>query len=177
MIAKLGALRTDLGTTGVLALIALAACAGFHIAFIRPMEGESVRLDAALASQPKARPRAPGDIPSLDAPGVRAATFYEFLGSDERMEESLGRLYGIASAAGLELRSADYRLAESKTRLQRYEISLPIQGTYAQLRLFLETALRELPSLSLDRVTLRRKNAGETRIDAELVLTLHRLRR
>lgn len=177
MIAKLTALRSDLGIAGVLPLTALAACAGFHIAFIQPLEDQSVRLDATLASQPKARPRVIADIPAAGAASARAASFYELLENDEPMEDSLGRLYGIAGAAGLELRSADYRLAESKTRLRRYEISLPIQGTYSQLRLFLETALRELPTLSLDRVTLRRKNAGETRVEADLVLTLHRLRR
>lgn len=170
VIEKLKALRKDLGAVGMLALIALAGCAGFHVALIQPLEQESASLAAALDLQPKARAR-----DQVRTPAASAADFYRFLEASERIDESLARLNGIASASGLELRSADYRLGESKTRLERYEISLPVQGTYAQIRLFVEAALRELPSLSLDRATLRRKNAAETRIEAELVLTLHRL--
>lgn len=109
-------------------------------------------------------------------PAARAAEFYKFLDSGERIDQSLARLYGIAGASGVELRSANYRLGEARHRLERYEISLPVQGNYAQIRLFLETALRELPALSLDKASLRRKSAADGRIDAELVLTLHRLR-
>ena len=170
--ARLNALRKDFGVTGALALLTVAACAGFQITFIQPLEREAVRLDAALASQRDGRK----STASAHAPAERAGAIYKLLDTGERIDESLGRLHGIAGAAGLELRSANYRLGESKTRLERYEISLPVQGTYAQIRLFVEAALRELPSLSLDRATLRRKSAADTRIDAELVLTLHRLR-
>jgi len=108
--------------------------------------------------------------------GSRIGEFYRFFETGERIEDSLARISGIAAAAGLQLRAADYRLSDPRAGLERYEISLPVQGTYSQIRLFLETCLRELPTLSLDRTVLRRKSANDARIDAEIVMTLHRLK-
>lgn len=166
-------LASDLGSLGFGCLAVLAACAAFHIAFVAPLEREKARLDTVLletAPRPPARP-----VTRPDA--ARVADFYRFFEHDERIDQSLARLYGIASASGLDLRTAEYRLAETRHRFQRYEISLPVRGSYGQVRLFIESSLRELPTLSLDRANLRRKSAGEHRIEADLVLTLHRLQR
>ena len=78
--------------------------------------------------------------------------------------------------AGLEMRTADYRLAATDGRLARYEITLPLTGTYAQLRSFFAEALDQNPVLSLDQLNLRRKRVNDTVIEAEASLTLHLLR-
>jgi len=52
---------------------------------------------------------------------------------------------------------------------------LPVSGSYTQIRSFLEGALAEIPVLSLDQASFRRKGTNETRIEAEIVLTFHLL--
>jgi Tfp pilus assembly protein PilO len=105
------------------------------------------------------------------------AAFYKFFERPERMEDWLAKLYGVALASGLEFKTGDYRLSESRQRIDRYQISLPVTGTYTQIRSFLENVLTEIPVLSLDQASFRRKATNEGRIDAEIVLTLHLLRK
>jgi hypothetical protein len=174
--AKLLQIRQDLGALGVSAVLVLAGSVSFQLAVVGPLEDKARRLGDQL----EARPRAAAANGMKTIPGAsqtaRVGEFYKFFDNGERIEDSLAKIYGIAGAAGLQLRAAEYRLSEPRARLERYEISLPVQGTYGQIRLFLETCLRELPTLSLDRTVLRRKNANDTRIEADIVLTLHRLR-
>ena len=174
VIARLTALRKELGTVGAGSLCVLSACLAFQLGTVRPLEAKARALDLQLAALP-ARTDGLKLVRSRSPIGAMSA-FYRAFDTGERIDESLARLYGIAGATGLELRTADYRLGESKQRLERYEISLPVSGSYSQIRLFLATALAELPTISLDRAVLRRKNANDTRVDADLVLTLYRLR-
>src|SRR5204863_3118854 len=106
---------------------------------------------------------------------------YAHLEKNEAPTDWLAKLYGIGKATGVELRSATYRspsqendLAEKTgQRIQRYEIVLPVQGSYPQLREFMRRALAEIPLLSLDQVTLKRENRGAGAVQAELKMTLH----
>jgi len=177
VIAKIRQIQRDLGALGMGALVLLAASVSFQLAAVGPLEDKAKRLSEQLEARPRATGATGMKIISPASQPARVAEFYEFFDNGERIEDSLAKIYGIAATAGLQLRAADYRLSEPRARLERYEITLPVQGTYAQIRLFLESCLRELPTLSLDRTVMRRKNANETRIEADIVLTLHRLRR
>jgi hypothetical protein len=59
----------------------------------------------------------------------------------------------------------------------RYEIVLPVAGSYGQIRDFLKRAALEIPVLSIDQVTLKkeeRKGATpQAALQAEMRLTLH----
>jgi len=57
--------------------------------------------------------------------------------------------------------------------MERYEITLPLAGSYAQIRTFLENALIEIPVMSLDQVAFRRERASELQVQAEVRVTLH----
>lgn len=110
--------------------------------------------------------------PAYDLPA-----FHRFFDRPEKIDDWLAKLYGIATAKGLQLRQADYRLADSRYGIERYQITLPVGGSYAEIRGFLDAALAELPVLSLDQASFRRKSAAEPRVETELVLTLHARRR
>ncbi|MFY9316405.1 MAG: GspMb/PilO family protein [Burkholderiales bacterium] len=110
------------------------------------------------------------------APSARLAAFYGYFDRQDGQVDWLARLYGSARGAGLDLRAADYRLVDTEGRIARYEVVLPLQGTYAQVRAFLADALEENPVLSLDQLNLRRKRANDSVLEAEAVLTVHLLR-
>jgi hypothetical protein len=172
----LQALRIELGALGIGALALLAGAAAFSLAVLEPLEQRRQRLDLELEAGGRRAP--PAGVQRVASPGVDpAAEFYRYFERKERIEDWLAKLYGIATAAGVELRSADYRLSESGRRIERYEIRLPVTGSYAQVRAFLERALLEVPVLSLDQATFRREAVNDARIDAELALTIHVLRR
>lgn len=168
MKALLERARQQLGLLGISAIGVLCACAAFVIAVVQPLEQHAAELDSELTGKAK--------VLKSVAPAVRLGAFYDFFDRGERLEDWLAKLYATATVAGLDFRNADYQLVESRHRLQRYQITLPMTGTYPQIRAFLEGALVEIPVLSIDQVTFRRKQVGDTRVEAEAVMSLHVLR-
>lgn len=170
-------LRNEVGTLTLAALVLLAASGGFLAAVVKPLESRTQELERELSGAARRLPAGGLTRVGGGTPEDRLAAFYRYFERGEDAVEWLAKLHVIARAEGLEPRSADYRLAESRQRLDRYQISLPVSGGYAQIRAFLENALADCPVLSLDQVAFRRRSANEPRVDAEIVLTLHLLRK
>ena len=151
-----------------LALLGLALA--FSFLAVKPLQERS-RLLASRVS-----PEASGEA------DAKVAELYRFLGAGEGGKEQtatdwLAKLYGIGRATGIELQSARYATPPAGGRIARYEIVLPVSGSYAQIRDFLNRALAEIPALSLDQMTLRRDGRNDAALHAELRLTLHRVQK
>lgn len=163
-------LRSDLGRSGLLALVLLALAFGFHAFVVKPLQAKNAGMQATLARQ--------GPGPAAPA-GQKLAQFYQALGHPETATDWLAKLYAISKATGVEMQSANYKTESADKagsaagRIERYEIVLPVAGTYSQLRDFLGRALAEIPVLSLDQMSLRRESRTEGEVQAELRLTLH----
>jgi hypothetical protein len=95
------------------------------------------------------------------------------LTTKDEKTDFLARLHALSQKAGTELRSADYRVRKGAGPIERYEISLVASGTYAQVRAFLANSLIQMPVLSLDQVKFKRQHANDSRVEAEVNLTLH----
>jgi hypothetical protein len=160
----------QLGALGAAALALLAAGAAFLVLAVQPLEEEQRRLDEQIRLAARGAPSHKAQPAGASA---KLAAFYAFFRRGEEPTDWLAKLYGSGKAAGLELRSADYRMVETPYPLLRYEISLPVTGSYAQIRAFLASALDSIPTLSLDRVGFRRKRAGDAVVEADLTLTLY----
>jgi hypothetical protein len=52
-------------------------------------------------------------------------------------------------------------------------VTLPVAGTYPQLRAFIAAVLEDMPTASIDALRFERKGAAQTRLDAQVRLTLH----
>jgi len=161
---------------GMLALGAFALLAGslvFLAVAVTPLEHRVRMLERELASGPH-RAFADGlTRTGAGSPEDRLSAFYSHLERGEDAVDWLAKLHGIALAQGLESRAGDYRLEESRHRLDRYRINLPFSGSYARIRSFLAIALAECPVLAIDQVTFRRRSASDPRVDAEVALTLY----
>ncbi len=167
------ALYDRLDGIAAVALGLLAAGMAFHTIAIRTMESNIARLEDKLGRDAR--------LVAIEStrngtPEAKLAAFYSFFDRQEGQVDWMAKLYGSARAAGLEMRAADYRLIETSGRLSRYEITLPLSGSYAQLRGFVENALQESPVLSLDQLTIRRKRVNDSMLEAEAVVTIHLLK-
>jgi Tfp pilus assembly protein PilO len=165
---RLLVLRDQLGPAGLASLALLAAAVAFFALAVQPLEQKERALRAAIEGQ------AGGPQAQLGAD--RLAAFYRFLERKEETTDWLAKLHGIARASGVEVRSAAYRTQAAGARLERYEIVLPVSGSYAQVRDFLKRALVEIPVLSLDQVSLKRESRNDARLQVELRLAIHRMR-
>jgi hypothetical protein len=143
------------------ALAVLATALAFSFLVVRPLEERSRLLLSRIG------PEASG---SADA---KVAAVHRFLKKEETPTDWLAKLYGIGRATGIELQQASYSTPKPDGRIARYEIVLPVAGSYTQLRDFLKRATAEIPVLSVDQMNVKRESRNEATLHAELRLTLH----
>jgi Tfp pilus assembly protein PilO len=166
MTEKLLRLKAELGPAGLAGAALLVAATLFFALVLEPMREQSDALQAALD-----RRGAPAQAGEAGVAGL-----YRFLERKEETTDWLAKLHAIGQASGVEMRSATYRTQPAGARLERYEIVLPVSGSYPQIRDFLKRALADIPVLSLDQVSLRRESRNDSRVRAELRLALHRVK-
>jgi Type II secretion system (T2SS), protein M subtype b len=165
---KLVRLPRELGPLGLASFLALLALGIFHFSVMGPLEMRRVELQERVERQP---PPGPAQLAS-SAPD-KVAAVYAFLRRDEETSDWLAKLHGIGTATGVQLKSASYRTQAAEGRIVRYEIVLPVAGSYPQIREFLKRSLAEIPVLSLDQISLKRETRNDGAVQAELRLTLH----
>lgn len=168
MKAKLYRLRDELGLMGLVALLVFAGAGVFFASVLQPLKDKHRVLEA----------RASVASPSHVAPSTeRLKAVYEYLNKPESTTDWLAKLYAIGRATGVELHSASYKTAAATGgRLERYEIVVPLTGSYTQMRDFLKRSLAEIPVLSLDQISLKRESRRDGTVQAELRLTLHKVK-
>lgn len=162
---RLLVLRDQLGPAGLASLALLAAAVAFFALAVQPLEQKERALRAAIEGH-AGRPQA-----QLGAD--RVAAFYRFLERKEETTDWLAKLHGIGTATGIQMRTASYRTQPTEGRIVRYEIVLPVTGSYGQIRDFLKRAALEIPVLSIDQVTLKKEERKGAALQAEMRLTLH----
>jgi Tfp pilus assembly protein PilO len=142
--------------------------AAFHFLVLQPLEARNAQLMERLARQ---APQAQAGQAGSAADKVGAV--YAFLQKEEETTDWLAKLHGIGAATGVQLKSASYRTRKTEGRIVRYEMVLPLAGSYPQIRDFLKRSLAEIPVMSVDQLTLRRESRNDGAVQAELRLTLH----
>jgi hypothetical protein len=160
-----------LGTGLVLMLSALA----MQALAIRPLEARLETLERELRGGRQgpvaAAQRA---LERSDGPRAQLAAFYGHFERGERLTDLLAVLHGVGQHAGLELQRAEYRLSSlPERRLERYQVVLPVRGSYPTIRRFIADVLAELPTVSLDHVQFQRREVGETVVEAQVTLSFH----
>ena len=163
---KLYRLRDELGFAGAAGIALFAAAALFMVLVLQPLKEKSRGLELRAGT---AAPRSQTGTQAAEKLGA----VYRYLEKPEETTDWLAKLYAIGKATGVELQSASYRTREAGGRLERYEIVLPLTGSYPQMRDFLKRSLAEIPVLSLDQISLKREGRRDGTVQAELHLTLH----
>lgn len=128
-------------------------------------------LEAAIATRGGAAETAPSTIAIPSAAETPALLF---------------KLEGIARKSGLQIKRNDYRYVESapplttkgksreiaRSRFVEVRISAPTAGSYGNVRGFIDEALRDIPALALDDVSLKRDAIGKGEVQAILRFSL-----
>jgi hypothetical protein len=165
-------LRHELGTLGMVSLGMVATSILFLFFILKPLEARNRALAEQVTSGSQLA-RSEAEQAPASTPAAKVAAFHEFLKSGKQTTDWLERLHAAAQRAGVEMRSAEYRMQSTGTRIERYEIRLPLRARYAQIRAFVDAALADIPMLSLDDIKFKRERAADSAVEAELRLTLH----
>jgi hypothetical protein len=163
-----------IGLPGVAAGVLLLALAAGWLALALPGAHRLAQLDAENARL--ARQVATRTTPTHGAPVSTAdqlAGFESGFAPPQGLSQSYSRLWNLARQHGLQLRQADFKLADTaQDALSRYAIVLPLTAEYAPLRAFVADALRDNPALALEEMSVRRTDARSTQLEARLRFVL-----
>lgn len=163
-----------LGWPGVVGAGLAALAAALHFSAVAPLDAQlaELRVEADVLQ----RRYGTGQTLAREKPGAaeQLAAFYAHFPARESSPEWLGRIHAAAEAKGLQLNAGEYKLERrADSRLARYQITLPVQGSYAQIRSFVGEVLQAVPAAVLDDITLKRESVDSPQVEARIRLTLY----
>lgn len=166
-------LRYDLGLTGAMGLILGAYALVAHLVMLAPANAERAALLSELTRLNDQAAR----TDRIHKPEDTEISDERLIGSfpaPAQTPEALEQLYSAAETAFGLLTKADYKLiTERGNPFQRYEIELPVEASYGEIRRFLVEALNKTPSLALEDIRFERKTTEEATVAARIRFTLY----
>lgn len=162
-------LLENLGAAGVIGVGVALFCIPFYFSTVQPLEKEAARRNVTLERQ---RARLPVQPAGNDA-AADLARFQAAFPPIERLGAEVEALYAHARGAGLHLQQGEYRLETKNGGLTAYRVTLPVRGSYGQIRTFVGTVLKAMPIASVDAVRFERKRAADTQLEAQVRLTIY----
>lgn len=171
----------NLGVWGLVAIVIFFATIFFYSSKILPMQQEISDLNTRLHSQVTV----PSTVNPVESKPIKntveeVSIFYQRFPDVATLPNWLEAIDEAAIHEQLALNRGDYKLNKvSKTAtnlkdnaLTRYEIMLPVKGSYIQIRKFIAIILRQLPMLALSDFQITRENVSSATVDANLLFVL-----
>jgi hypothetical protein len=162
-----------IGWPGVLGVVLLLLAGGITLSVVQSENAQLVQLQTdALSLKTRIEQAARSGLPET-ASQDDLSRFHDFF-DGPGATHWLDALYAAAAAQNLVLTRGEYRMtADRNGTLARYQITLPIQGSYLQIRRFVAQALTDVPVASLDDIRFKRDSIAATQLEATIKLTLY----
>lgn len=163
-----------LGWPAMLALIVALAAAGATSIVMRPLGEQIVVAQQRLVNQRKAQSVRLTQLPPANGATEQLRQFHQFFPDRNTLPGWLAKLYETATENGVALDQGQYQLShDAKGAMWRYEIVLPVRGTYPQVRKFIAQTLGRIPHLALQSISFERQKVGDAMLEANIRLTLY----
>ena len=115
-----------------------------------------------------------GSVAAPVVPQRQLDDFRSKLPSQPQATVAIDKIYALAAQEHITLSRGEYALGiDPKTHLARYQILLPVRGSYPQLRRFMHALLAQLPAVVLEDLELQRKRIADTDITGRIRMTLY----
>lgn len=162
-----------LGWQGSTGLLLLAACLVAAVAYAWPQARALDQLKQDMAEMRRAMPQHQGQW--IDrSPQASLNTFYGFLPREQEATALLNQVLQIAEQHGLVPDKVDYSLTRHPSAyFSRYQLTLPLHGSYLDIRRFIADVLSIMPSAALNEATFKREDLSNEQVSARLKLTLY----
>lgn len=155
-----------LGWPGIAGMAALVL-AVVAIVLAQRWDAQAAALQAeAQALRAKARPAVATAVP------VSVQQWQAALPAASERQQRLADLLELSIRLELNGARTEHRLSTTEG-LERLRVTMPVTGSYAQVRQLIGAALAHDPALSLDAIKLRRASPLSADVDAELQWSLH----
>jgi hypothetical protein len=155
------------GKSGLVGLALVGASAVFFLSTQLPITDEVSQLREDLASA-KAHASVAPRLGSMSGPQTLGT-----LPARGQMPQLLGILLQQAEAAQLSIETAKYETSSVKSgTLVRYRVAFPVEGSYPQVREFVDAVLKAMPALAIDQLSITRKAIGDATVEAQIRMTI-----
>lgn len=162
------------GWPGAVGLLLLVMAAVLWLGWLPALRDESASLKASAGAAERAAARMTSTRQNALLQTPEPPRFAHRFPPAATRQARLGALWALAAEHGLDAKRSELRLIpQRELGLLRYSVNMPLSGTYAALRAFVEDAQRRDPALSVDRLRLRRASAEAAAIDADLTWSLY----
>ncbi len=163
-----------LGWPGILGLGLLVLVGGFYFSTLR---SELSRVDDMRRHAAQARAERAASADGFEAavtPSDKLAEFYGFFPRANDLPDLLGKVFAAAAGQELQLAQGEYRVSKDNAgALTQFQLSLPVRGTYLQIRKFVDVAMVEVSALSLESIHFERQKVGDPTVDANIKFALY----
>jgi Tfp pilus assembly protein PilO len=157
---------------GLLGLALLVFALAFYAFGTAPMRARLAALEAQRADL-AARIGARGPSTQPTTQRSQLSNFYAFFPLTRALPDLLGAIEGAANSNGLRLEKGEYRLSQERGfPLARYQVTLPLQGSYGEVRGFVNAVLDSVPAAALEDLALKREEIGEPLVEARVRFVL-----
>lgn len=162
----------QLGWQGMLGLALLLLSGVLLLFWLLPGKAHIEQREQELVVLRESMPQHQGRFADR-SPQATLNTFYGFLPTENEATRLLGVMLTTANEHGLTPEKADYALVRSPAAaFTRYQISLPVRGSYVEIRMFANQVLQRIPSAALNEITLKRQDIHTEALEARLRFTV-----
>jgi len=99
--------------------------------------------------------------------------FYALLPQENEANNKVAEILHAATNAGIATNKVEYSYQSLSATLIKHQIRLPVQGSYVQIRQFINAVLNSLPTVALNDISMKRENIGSDLIEANIQFTMY----
>ena len=162
----------QLGWQGLVGLILIIVSFNYLLIFAVPKAHhlQQLRMEfAALKANPKENVNNRNDRQKSDVTKI----FYDVLPTQTEANNKISAILRVATDNGLVVNKVEYEQPLAVSPLIKYQIKLPLTGSYLQIRQFINQVLNTLPSIALSDISLKREDIATDSVDAQIQFTLY----
>lgn len=162
-----------LGWPAVVGVMLILGTILFYIMVGKPVEHKLHALEAGTMRMRTAIARHQSSWVQ-ESPHSAMQVFYQSLPSESAIPGILEKLFDAAYENNLAVDTGEFQLLhEKESSFSRYQIFLPVQGTYPDIRRFVNWVLKEFPSAALDDISFGRDDVKSPELEAKVRLTIY----
>lgn len=158
-------------------LQAMVLCASGVLLYVAAIRPERARLDSALRQAATVQLKRAANLAPPDPAATALGAFYARFPTQAAFPDALDQLLKTAAAHDLSVNDGEYTVTrETAGRLVRFQIVLPLRGSYPQVRSFLGALATEVPGIALENARFERPDIADPALDVKLRLVLFLVR-
>lgn len=159
---KIRHLTRRLGPAGLTGITLLAVTLAVLFIGILPLRDEIDSLRTELAARPLNPLPVVPVLPPDQILAQELAVFQARFPTVDELSDELDALFILTRDKGLELNKGEYALVEKAGgALRRFEVTLPVTGTYSEIHGLILDVLEKLPSTALADIALERGKVAD----------------